>query len=693
MKKSIFIIFLAFSTLLSAQKPTQEWLDKKYSMFIHFGLYSVFGGIYNGQRIEQGYSEQIQSHAGIFSDWYALTAEDFNPVNWNPDSVVALAKAAGMRSIVFTAKHHDGFCMFHSQHTRFNIVDATPFGRDLMKELAEACARAGIGFGVYFSLIDWHFPQAYPISSHNADPITPEHHRFNMKQVEEIMTNYGPITEIWFDMGLLTLEQSQELYHLVQRLQPQTMISGRLGNDYADFAVMADNELPDYQLGVPWQTPASIFRETWGYRTWQERGCLQEKIDEKIGSLIQVISRGGNFLLNIGPRGDGSIVEFERDVLLGVGEWVKVNAEAIYGTRANPFDHPFSWGDVTTRGNDLFLFVRKEFEGTEIELQGIRGGTPTVTQLGTERSCSFNFRRDNLRIRVPEFADSRPYTVLRVSFDGGFSVLPSLIVRQGTPLTPQNSIPTFGHSSLDYYSGYKSLIAYNWAFATNRRQITPEIRFTDNEKGKEILVEVGGQTQQVTLNSPISTVHRVPEGSVTWGNLYMRPGRGVFGNVPEENQPPIVPDAPWELLADFEYGEEREMRLRRRGSMLFLQKIHSDREQTIAVEIGSGNGVYILLNGQYITAHFSPERKQYQTEIVLLPLQRGDNQLFIRYYNRFEPTLRYSITPLTEWTVYTQQLSPVRLDRQEYHRLSMRLANPVSRVAPIRLNNVRIGVR
>ena len=279
MKLRLLLLFFFAFNLLSAQlKPTQKWLDQKFSMFIHFGLYSQYGGVYDGKPVTRGYSEQIQSFAGIFSDWYGNTAREFNPVNWNPDSIVALAKKAGMRSIVFTSKHHDGFCMYHSNYTPFNIVDSTPYKRDLMKELAEACKRGGIDFAVYFSLIDWHFPQAYPISSHNADPLTPEHYQFNLHQVEEIMSNYGPISEIWFDMGSLSAGQSKGLYELVNRLQPECMVSGRLGNNYMDFSVMADNEYPDYEIGVPWQTAASMFDETWGYRSWQKRGSVEEKV-------------------------------------------------------------------------------------------------------------------------------------------------------------------------------------------------------------------------------------------------------------------------------------------------------------------------------------------------------------------------------------------------------------------------------
>lgn len=147
--------------------------------------------------------------------------------------------------------------------------------------MAEACKRGGINFGIYFSLIDWHFPQAYPISSHNCDFITPQHHEFTKAQVTELLTNYGPISELWFDMGSNTPEQSKELYQLVHRLQPDCMVSGRLGNDQYDFSVMADNTYPEGSLQTAWQTAASMFDETWSYRSWQKRGGRSHQSDGK----------------------------------------------------------------------------------------------------------------------------------------------------------------------------------------------------------------------------------------------------------------------------------------------------------------------------------------------------------------------------------------------------------------------------
>ena len=695
MKRNVLLLLCLVVTALSAQeKPSQPWLDQKFSMFIHFGLYSVYGGVYQGEPIRRGYSEQIQSFAGIFSDWYGDKAMEFNPVNWDPDAVVALAKEAGMKSIVFTSKHHDGFCMYRSEHTPFNIAEATPYGRDLMKELSEACARGGIDFGVYFSLIDWHYPQAYPISSHNADPLTPEHYAYNLWQVEEIMTRYGDISEIWFDMGSLTPEQSRGLYELVNRLQPRCMISGRLGNDFVDFSVMADNEYPDYRLAVPWQTAASVFDETWGYRSWQLRDELQPKVDEKMESLVKVISRGGNYLLNIGPQGDGSIIAYEHDLLKAVGQWVKTNSEAIYATEASPFHHSFPWGEVTAKKDALYLFVKREYAGRQIDLALMDGVIRSVQLLSSGEACRFSpvaGDRAAYTIEVPkEFASS--YEVVKLSFPNGYEIMPDHIVRDGI-LTAADAIPDYGHSSLNYYAGYKSLIAYNWTFQSKKQQSAPELFFTDNEKGRTILLDVDGKSEIVTLNASRFTTERLSENTVRWGTMYQKQGRGVFGFVEEENRPAVTPlqlEESWQLIQDFRYGEKLSSPLGQRESVLFLQEIESSKQQWAAVTIGSGNAVYILLNGKYITAHFSPDRVNYETEIVLLPLQKGKNQLIVKYYNGFEEELLYSITPLTEWRRYAQKLPPLQLSGDDMHTFSLRDAHPPSKVSPLRMSNIKI---
>ncbi|WP_341833863.1 alpha-L-fucosidase [Chitinophaga pollutisoli] len=263
--KRLFCIIMGciglWQTASAQIEPTalQQWRDRKYSMFIHFGVYSKLGGVWENKKISRGLSEQIRAHAaGLYNDAYEEVAQGFNPDKWNPDSIATLAKRAGMGSVVITSKHHDGFALWDCAYTTFNIMDATPYKRDILKELSEACRRQGIAFGLYFSLIDWHFPPAMPISGSNSDSIPPAHHTYNLQQITELLTKYGPVSELWFDMGQMTRQQSEEMRALVHKLQPNCMIGSRIGNNQGDFTVMGDNQEPDYIIGVPWQSPASF---------------------------------------------------------------------------------------------------------------------------------------------------------------------------------------------------------------------------------------------------------------------------------------------------------------------------------------------------------------------------------------------------------------------------------------------------
>ena len=690
--KTIVTLFL-ISTIVSAQqKPSQKWINQKYSMFIHFGLYSAYGGVYEGEPVRRGYSEQIQSFAGIFSDWYGNTTNTFNPTSWNPDEIVALAKNAGMKSIVFTSKHHDGFCMYHSKYTDFNIVDATPYSKDLMKDLADACKRGGIDFGVYYSLIDWHYPHGYPISSHNADPLTDEHYQYNLKQVEEIMTNYGDISEIWFDMGSLTPTQSKGLYDLVNRLQPNCMISGRLGNDYVDFAVMADNEYPDYKMGIPWQTAASMFDETWGYRSWQERGDVNSKVKEKILSLIKVVSRGGNYLLNIGPRGDGSIVEYEKEVLLEMGKWLQQNSEAIYGTKANPFHSSAKWGDITSTSNTIYAFITNTPESKKIKIEGFTGKISSVSLLSSGENIPFTQNKRALEINISDISSDVLVPVVKISFDNGYSIQPEAIV-SNSALNAYNSMPLFAHSSLNYYAGYKSLIGYDWALNTRKKAVSPEITFTESEIGRKVELQIGDINHSVVLESTKKETVSLVKYSTKWADTYRKAGRGVFGFVEEEGVTFVdinAPDSRWRQVKDFQNGEVYNESIIERQSVIFLQEIESIQSQTAAVKIRGGNAMYILLNGKYITAHFSPDRIKDQEEIVLLPLKKGVNQLIVKYYNGFDTELTYSITPLEEWQQYSIKLPSFTIKRNDTHRISLRSEDAISNVSPLRLNNITL---
>ncbi|MDX9914829.1 MAG: alpha-L-fucosidase [Sphaerochaeta sp.] len=303
-------------------RRTSDWQDLAFGLFIHFGLYSLLGGVHDGQIIRRGYSEQILSHGHLpQADYEALTSEFTLPA-FDAQHIARTAREAGMRYVVITTKHHDGFCLFDTETTDYKSTNSA-CKKDIVQELAEACTREGLTLGLYYSWIDWHFPQALPISSHNSDAIPPAHQVLNIAQLTELLSNYGPISELWMDMGAPTPEQSREVKSLVRTLQPRCMVNGRIWNDEQDFLTMGDNQLPTVALNCPWQTPASIYKETWGYRSWQERGDKEEKIRELSETARTVVSQGGNYLLNIGLMGDGAIQPFEEQVLIGIGEALK----------------------------------------------------------------------------------------------------------------------------------------------------------------------------------------------------------------------------------------------------------------------------------------------------------------------------------------------------------------------------------
>lgn len=685
-KLIIAALLLVAQVAAAQQKPNPDWLNQKYSMFIHFGLYSEFGGVWKGQPVKEGYSEQIQSFARIPKEEYAAMAQNFNPVKWNADEIVSLAKAAGMKSIVFTSKHHDGFCMYHSKYTDYNIVDATPFKRDAMKELSEACQRQGVKFAVYFSLIDWHFP-GNTITPHNADAVTPEHHRFNMKQVEEIMTQYGPVSEIWFDMGSLTGEQSKELYDLVTRLQPQCMISGRLGNDRGDFSVMGDNQIPDYKIGTPWQTAASFFKETWSYRSWQERGSLDAKVDEKLLGMINVISRGGNYLLNIGPRGDGSVVEFERDALLKMGGWVNRYAEALYSTTANPFDHAPAWGDITRKGNTLYLFVEHMPANRTIELNGVLGNASRAILLADSRALPLKQKGQTVKIDIP--SDVQPdcgMTVVKLSFDGDFRAVPDDILKTSV-LTAANAIPVYAYSSMDYYSSFRSTVGYTWHFTGKAPSSTPTLLYTAGNEGDAIRLEIDGKAQDIVLEGGTARPLTVKPESVKWGEARL------FGPQEERFNGGDLPEGEGSLRTDIEWGEPITIPTADKQAVYLKHTLTSDCEQDILVAFGIADGFRVVLNGETLSMRTFVGGMERKPEVLKLHLQRGENTLWVELYNRYGDAVEYMINPDIPQEMYALPLQAVELYPGKIHDCSFRLAHPANKNSDMGLRDIQIELK
>jgi alpha-L-fucosidase len=339
-------VILALS--LTAQSPPDaakerrlRWFrDAKFGLFIHWGLYAVPAGEWKGKPVP-GIGEWIMNRAQIPVREYEQLAAQFNPVKFDADAWVKVAKDAGMRYIVITSKHHDGFALFHSKVSKYTVADATPFKRDILKELSAACARQGMRLGFYYSQAqDWHEPNG----AGNTWDFGPDEKKDYDKylrekaepQVREILTGYGPVCLIWFDTPrMMTPERSQRFVDIVRQIQPECLIDGRLGlgGKEGDYRSTGDNAIPDQGSEEAWETPATI-NHTWGYkkddRDWKRPG-------EILFKLLDITSKGGNYLLNVGPMADGVIPGPSVEILREVGKWLAVHGEAVYGTGRTPF--------------------------------------------------------------------------------------------------------------------------------------------------------------------------------------------------------------------------------------------------------------------------------------------------------------------------------------------------------------------
>lgn len=327
----------------------REWFkENQYGMFAHWGLYSLLAGEYRGRRVND-YAEWIQSFMAIPNAEYSQLAKCFNPVYFNADEWIRLAKDAGMKYFVLTSKHHDGFALFHSKVDKFNVVDATPFGRDVVGELAEACYKHGLKFGLYYSQeLDWHHPHGGGYT--NSEPCSgvswdnswdwPDKTKKNFDicfeekikpQVKEILKNYGDLLLIWFDVPhTITPAQSLELNHLVKEYQPNCLINSRIGNGAYDYVSLGDNEYPTERpegfedvdpnsLGGFKYSPYGLYEtagtlnSSWGFKYYDQNWVTAEEI---IARREKLNSMGVNYLLNVGPDGLGRIPSFSQEALL-----------------------------------------------------------------------------------------------------------------------------------------------------------------------------------------------------------------------------------------------------------------------------------------------------------------------------------------------------------------------------------------
>jgi alpha-L-fucosidase len=435
--KRTVMLMAAAALACPAQDRLQWFRNSKFGMFIHWGPYSALAGEWHGQRlaIDRQPAEWIMQFLKIPVADYREQARRFDPVRFDARRWARLAHDAGMKYLVITAKHHDGFAMYHSQVSRYNIVDWTPFKRDPLQELAAACRREGVRFCVYYShREDWDHPDAYgnnwdyQESGKNFERYLEQKSK---PQVRELLSGYGPIGLVWFDRGLYTPGQAEEFVKLVRSLQPACLINGRVGNYdqelMGDYQNMSDNGMPPGGLEEYWETPQTLNR-TWGYNQFDNEWKSSRTV---IRRLVEIASKGGNYLLNIGPTGDGSIPQPSLDVLRDVGEWLRRNGDSVYGTSASPFAE-LPWGRCTVKGQTLYLHVFDWPADGTLRLPGLRTAVKRAYLTGAPRlSLAVESKPGAVAVMLPARPTDPADTVVAVELAGRPEVDPPVVAQQG----------------------------------------------------------------------------------------------------------------------------------------------------------------------------------------------------------------------------------------------------------------------
>lgn len=401
-----------------ARAAAREWFrDARLGMFIHWGVYSQLG---------QG--EWVMENRGIPVPTYEWLASAFNPVRFDAKEWVALAKAAGARYITITARHHDGFSMFATRATRYNIVDWTPFKRDPLRELAEECRRQGVRLFFYYSQLDWHHPDYFPRGRTGARTRRPDagdwkrYLDFVDAQLTELLTNYGPLGGIWFD-GMWDKPAApwrlDSTYALIHRLQPSALIvpnhheTPRPGEDVQTF----EQDLPGANTAgfntrevsaLPLETSLTM-NGAWGFNITDGNF---KSVPELIGYLVRAAGHGANLLLNVGPRPDGTIQPEAVERLQAIGAWLRTYGTSIYGTRAGPVP-PRAWGATTQRGDTVFVHVL-DWRDPTLALPPLGGRVLRATMLGAGDRVPVTESPDGVVVSLPPASADQPDRVVVV---------------------------------------------------------------------------------------------------------------------------------------------------------------------------------------------------------------------------------------------------------------------------------------
>ncbi|HPE75743.1 MAG TPA: alpha-L-fucosidase, partial [Draconibacterium sp.] len=470
MKKNLFTFFCIILSLnVFSQSHTNErakWFtDARFGMFIHWGVYSGAEGYWKGEKLrnDNNYAEWLQYRNRIDKEEYITLLDRFDWDKIDPEEWVILAKKSGMKYVTLTAKHHDGFALWDSKVSDYDLGNYTNPKRDIVKELADACRKHGLKLGLYYShWVDWehefgwdHTREIYGISPEEYDIYWQQK---VIPQMRELVTNYGEIGMIWFDMWIhhsqtiVTKEQLLQLKTLIRELQPSCLVNSRLGlsieeDSDIDFKTLGDNQIGNKKEDFPWQSPATV-AHSWGFHAtdaeWKSTTTL-------LKNLINNASLNGNFMLNIGPRANGEVPFEISQRLLEMGKWLEINGESIYGTMAFDLDKDLhDWGKITSKktgdGFNLYLHVFNWPLNKELGLTGVSSTPRNIYLLSDKQKSPLEFSQNGLftEIKLPDLQPDPYISVIVVEYDKKPEFKDGLVAKNiegGYSLTPKNINP------------------------------------------------------------------------------------------------------------------------------------------------------------------------------------------------------------------------------------------------------------
>jgi len=465
-KLTNFTVLLLFCFSGFGQSQTNErakWFtDARFGMFIHWGIYSGAEGYWKGEKLrnDNDYAEWLFYRNRIEKNEYLTLLDRFDWDEINPEEWVILAKKSGMKYVTITAKHHDGFGLWDSKVSNYDLGDYTNPKRDVIKELADACKKHGLKLGLYYShWIDWeheygwdHTKEIYEITDEEYNQYWQEK---VLPQMRELLTNYGEISMIWFDMwinhknSIVSKEQLLQLKSLIRELQPNCLVNSRLGlsmeeDPDIDFKTLGDNQLGDKKEDFPWQSPATV-AHSWGFHSsdtqWKSTSTL-------LKSLINNVSLNGNFMLNIGPRANGDIPFEIQQRMLEMGKWLEVNGESIYGAEAfNLSTDLHDWGKITYKkseeGIKLYLHVFNWPLNKQLYLTGVGTEPKEIYLLADKQKLPLSFNHSNVftKIDLPVLQPDPYISVIVVEYDKMPEITEGLVAKSsegGFSMTPKN---------------------------------------------------------------------------------------------------------------------------------------------------------------------------------------------------------------------------------------------------------------